>query len=427
MTTPGPDPTAQGLLLTPTRTNTNAAMSLVTPPPNQAGNGQQTPNPATAQNIQTQNTNNTAAATQNPINNNIIGPAATTKTTTLTLPPLAPYLGPFATTCRRFPITDDLAEAHRTRNTYDTLFHTPSTTPTDRATILNAQPPPLPMLVINQTTNTVAILHCITKFYPPLGLHQGAHPAAGSIIALMGEAPYPGALPPVVNVPLTAFEDETLWPAASDTMITAANPADKVLQPDGQHNTQMSRLIPLPPRLVPTFLEHANDTLPEIIQTIKTMHDTAHPPTQQMCALPVQFLRAAVIATNNPATNQPVSQLAIPLITVPMDQTITQWALACYSFYRMHPTQTPPNASNHLQTVATVNNAQIGVQNQQSQLATIAITQAQGQQQHQPQQPPNIPPPQIIQQIGQPLQHPSVIDILDEDTPPTAHNHTPAD
>jgi len=61
----------------------------------------------------------------------------------------------------------------------------------------------------------------------------------------MGEAPYPGALPPVVMVPLTEFEDETLWLAVSDTMITTANPSDVVIQLDGQHSTMMSRLIPL--------------------------------------------------------------------------------------------------------------------------------------------------------------------------------------
>ncbi len=334
MTTPGPDPAAQNQLLTPPRITNTAQTTLITPQLTQAGNGQPTASAPAAQN------------TQNPINiNNPMGNAATTNTTILALPPLAPYLGPFATTCRRFPITDDLAEAHRIRNTYDTLYHTPATSPNDRATILNAQPPPLPMLTINQTTNTIAILHCITKFYPPLGWHQGAHPAAGTIIALMGEAPYPGALPPVVTVPLTAFEDEILWPAASDTMITTANPADAVIQPDGQHSTMMSRLIPLPPRLVPTLLEHANDTLPGITQLIKTMHDTAPAPTQQMCALTVQFLRAASISNTTPATNNPQSQLGIPLIAVPMDQTITQWATARYSFYRT--SNLPPRPHRH--------------------------------------------------------------------------------
>jgi len=84
-----------------------------------------------------------------------------------------------------------------------------------------------------------------------------------------------------------------------------------------------------------------------------------------MCTLPVQFLRAAIIGTNTPSTNQPEIQLAIPLIAMPMDQTITQWAMACYSFYHMHPT-------------ATGINAQIGAQNQQTQLATQAINQALG-------------------------------------------------
>jgi len=125
MITPGPNPTAKGLLLTPPHTNTNAATTLITPPPNQAGNGQPTANPATGQNIPPQHTNNISAAAQNTINNiNNNGLAATTITTILILPLLAPYLGPFIMTCCCFPITDNVAEAHCTWNTNVTLLMT---------------------------------------------------------------------------------------------------------------------------------------------------------------------------------------------------------------------------------------------------------------------------------------------------------------
>ena len=189
------------------------------------------------------------------------------------------------------------------------------------------------MLAVNQATNMAVVLHCITKFYPPLGLQQGTHPIAGSTIAFMGEAPYPGALPTVVTIPLTTFEDEQMWPTASDTMLTAANPNDITLQSDGIHTAQTTRIIPLPPRLAPIFLEHAHDNLPTVTQVLKTMHDTAPPPTQQMCALPVQFLRTACIAAANPTATTTTSQLSITLTPVQMDQTITQWASARYSYY----------------------------------------------------------------------------------------------
>jgi len=102
------------------------------------------------------------------------------------------------------------------------------------------------MLAINNMTNTVVMLHCITKVHPPIGYHQGMHPAAGTTIALMGKAPYPGALPTVVTIPATAFNDKQMWPAATDMMINAATPTDKTIQPDGIHTMQMAKIIPLP-------------------------------------------------------------------------------------------------------------------------------------------------------------------------------------
>jgi len=146
----------------------------------------------------------------------------------------------------------------------------------------------------------------------------------------------------------------------------------------------------------PHFLKHSNDTLPKITQLIKAMHNTAPPPTQQMCTLPVQFLQAALIATPTPTMNAPESQLAIPLIVVLMDQTITQWATARYSFYHMNPTpmvtQTPPNTGNLQQTATNSNNVPLGTQNQQLQLVALATNPVPGQQTHHPQQLPNIAP-----------------------------------
>ncbi len=146
MTNVNPDPSAINAFLTPPRNQqgTNPNNTIVTPNPNQLGAGPQGPIQNVAAAPAPQAVLGQAPATitgvvgANPAPNNPPNP------TILALPPLAPYLGPFAATCRRFPTTDDLAEAHRTRNTHTALFHTPGTSPTDRAIILNAQPPPSP-------------------------------------------------------------------------------------------------------------------------------------------------------------------------------------------------------------------------------------------------------------------------------------------
>jgi len=63
--------------------------------------------------------------------------------------------------------------------------------------------------------------------------------------------PYPAVLPMVVTVPPIMFEDKKQWAAATDIMINTANPTKQLLQPDNQHNTNMTHLIPLPWHLTP--------------------------------------------------------------------------------------------------------------------------------------------------------------------------------
>jgi len=194
-----------------------------------------TATPATTTTTTTTHTNTATTTTSTPAST-----TTTTTTTTLALPPLAPYLGPFAFTCRQYPAPDDLAKAHHTRNIYSNLYFNPSVPAADQAMVISAQPPPLPMLVINKATNSAVLLHGITKFYPSIGFQQGTHPATGTTIALMGKAPYPGALPPVVTLPPLAFEDAQMWAAATDTVIDNASPTNPLLQLDNQHTTSMA-------------------------------------------------------------------------------------------------------------------------------------------------------------------------------------------
>jgi len=181
MMTPAADPNnaIQGTQNTPNCSSTNPVNTLVTPPPTQGGATMVTlgPNP----NFNTrlaQNTNASPGTINQPGPINAAGLPSPANNTIIALPPLVPYCGPFSATCHRFLAVDDLAEAHCSCNIYMVLFHTPSMSPLDWATILSAQPPLLPMLAINKATNTAVILHCITKFYPPIGYHQGMHPAA---------------------------------------------------------------------------------------------------------------------------------------------------------------------------------------------------------------------------------------------------------
>jgi len=132
----------------------------------------------------------------------------------------------------------------------------------------------------------------------------------------------------VVMVPQVAFEDAQLWAAATDALINGASPIDQLIQSSNHHTMSMACIIPIPPNVAPLFLKNANATIFNLTQIIKTMY------TQQMHALPVQFLYTAIIATP-PTVGNMESQLAIPLDPITMDQTIIQWAIAFYSFYHM--------------------------------------------------------------------------------------------
>jgi len=144
-----------------------------------------------------------------------------------------------------------------------------------------------------------------------------------------------------------------------------------------------------------------------VTQILKTMHDTTPPPTQQMCALPVQFLWAASIDATNPGTT--TSQLDITLTPVQMDQTIIQWASACYSFYH-HSTQ----PANTIQLPP----------------AIPLPTQQQTQPQATGTNIPAAPAPNLqVQNQGTMAAAQQIIDIQDDDANPitTTNTHTPID
>jgi len=114
--------------------------------------------------------------------------------TILTLPPLVPYLSLFAITCHLFLTTDNLAEAHHTRNIYNALFHTPGTILNDCATILNVQsPPPHAGHLPDQQHSHSAPLHhqVLSASRPPT-----KHPPCSQIHHhIDGGSPLPGGPP----------------------------------------------------------------------------------------------------------------------------------------------------------------------------------------------------------------------------------------
>ncbi len=256
---------------------------------------------------------------------NAQGNATLAITTTAGNAPIAiqPGNGPFTMVCKQFPTLDPTMEANRINDMYQFLFQTPTITPEHRTTIISTQPAPLPMLAICKPTNTPVVLHGIGVFYPTLGLSPGNHPAAGSTLALLGDATHVGCNPPVVTVPMEAFQDEQTWPMVSTANILAlAWTHTTMLQADPNSDMRISRLVLIPPHLVRFFT--ANDTiaLPQLAKAFFTYNATAALDIQQMYALTAQFLQAAVTAPAAAAGPTPASQLAIALNPVALDDDI---------------------------------------------------------------------------------------------------------
>jgi len=164
-------------------------------------------------------------------------------------------------------------------------------------------------------------------FLPPLGGYQGRHPATGLTLALAGEAFYPGGTPEIISIPDNAFADAQVWHAATTDELAAVDPLQTdLLPPTGQHAVTVSHIIPLPPFLVPFFIDNTNITLIQLCKKFCTTFAPNDPQAFQASTLTRQFLLAATTLdpTLPTATN---SQLAIDLPTPTRDHIVAQWAM----------------------------------------------------------------------------------------------------
>jgi len=113
--------------------------------------------------------------------------------------------GAFIAACELYPTLDGHLEAIRIQNAYRHLYDHDHLSMSARANLISQQLAPFPMLAINKNTNTAAVLHCITIFHPSLGSANWQHPAAGSIIAFMGNTMRYGYPPLSRNHPYQCF------------------------------------------------------------------------------------------------------------------------------------------------------------------------------------------------------------------------------
>jgi len=153
----------------------------------------------------------------------------------------------------------------------------------------------------------------VSQSSTPLGGYQGQHTATRTTLALLGKAFYPSGTPPML-IPNNAFVDVQVWHAATEDEITTINATQTdLLAPSGQNVVMISHIIPLPPFLVPFFLNNTDSPLIQICKKFCTKFTMANLPTYQACTLICQFLLAAV-TLKTMAPNSTHSQVAIALM-----------------------------------------------------------------------------------------------------------------
>ncbi len=249
---------------------------------------------------------------------------------------MIPYQGPFVLSCKGFPTPDLQKEATRMEQASTRLFYDNRLTFTTRTNIISSQPAPFPLLAINHTTNTAVILHGLASFFPPFGFANADHPDNGSTVALLGEGSGPNMVPPVVRIPALALTEVRLWTAATDTQIFAtAEQETALLTPDTNNLITTSRIIPLPPCLVPYFAERALVPLLPLCKMFLTIvtDPQIEPELRILCLPTAHFLCAAVTTTTTYTHNVNKSQLALEFEQIPWDDIVTHWASSRYTVY----------------------------------------------------------------------------------------------
>jgi len=128
-----------------------------------------------------------------------------------------------------------------------------------------------------------------------------------------------------------AFDDAQKCPYTLDATILAT--PDEHTQPlptDGPIHIAIGHILPLPPVLVPFFLDNVDLALPALCKCFLYKIHNLDAPMHQLCLLTTQFLWVAVATDPSLAAQDTPNCIAIPVTPVTVDTIISSWASTCY-------------------------------------------------------------------------------------------------
>jgi len=261
----------------------------------------------------------------------------------------------------------------------------------DRIQRIGDQLAPFPLLAVNAYDNTVAVLHGVKRFAASFGTH---HPNEGDILAFKNDTNGQFKdLPQVVKIDTLDWYEATNWLRPNQKVIETTNAQfSQVVSLDASSSgISSSKIIPIPIFLVSFFMNGgAPRSALATYQAFYTEIMYNASTDLQDCLQHVQnFLIAATGAETNPQdkTKPPISQLAIKLEPVPLDQTIQPWAehqiskmgqaAAAYDLRKSPPDNTPSPYVVHQDNRRVEQNIP-GLDSQRAGMSTNAGTQQYG-------------------------------------------------
>ncbi len=189
---------------------------------------------------------------------------------------------------------------------------------------------PFPMLAVNAADNMICVLHGIKKF---VASFRTQHPNKGDVLAFKNDTnEHYKEFPQIVKIDNLDWYEATYWLHPNQTIIkmTNAQYSQVILLSASCTGVNTSKIIPIPLFLVSFFMN--GGFLQSALATCQAFHmDIFHNASTNLqdCLKHVRnFLIVSLGAEAHPqdATKLPVSQLAIKMEPVPLDQIIQPWA-----------------------------------------------------------------------------------------------------
>jgi len=204
-----------------------------------------------------------------------------------------------------------------------------------RIHVVSEQLAPFPLLAIT-ASNHVVVLHGIRRLVVPL---VKKHSLKNQVLAFIGDAMEVSGFPTVVKLDEEDFEPRKNWshPKVDDIMNVIEEETQVLPVSESKDTVETSKLIPIPLFLVSTFLDAGRQM--DVIEAYQVFFDEFFDKAPKQMREDTKFILNFLMAATGYKEGQAqgpdkVSQLAISMEELPLDDIISHWASAQFGGIR---------------------------------------------------------------------------------------------